>query len=170
MGSPSRWYHVVVWSSQTNAQGLKLRYRTAQKVYGPDANGNRQSAAPTPAGAPPYCPGDRSLSYVMVSVTGQQIVYTGATAFRPGSGATAYMQFYGTPNRAVLERKPQVRPGPDTLCFLRGTQKIDEGTGGAAAYCRRFGKPSRCRFRWRQPYRYAQEIVDPNMPNHLQAE
>src|SRR5207248_1813855 len=28
-----RWQHVLVWTSQTNAQGLRLRYRTAQRVY-----------------------------------------------------------------------------------------------------------------------------------------
>src|SRR5207249_2671648 len=30
-GQPVRWHHVLVWTSQTNAQGLKFRYRTDTK-------------------------------------------------------------------------------------------------------------------------------------------
>ncbi|HEU4753847.1 MAG TPA: hypothetical protein VFU47_12125, partial [Armatimonadota bacterium] len=36
---PVRWYHVLVWSSQTNAQGLKLKYRTAQRIFWSDSTG-----------------------------------------------------------------------------------------------------------------------------------
>jgi hypothetical protein len=172
-GQPFRWYHVVVWSSQTNAQGLKLRYRTAQRVYWPDSSGNRiplpASPAPANPGAalttPPFLPKERALSYVMASITGQQVYYPGPAA-TPGSGAASYFQFYGgTPNRAVLERKPEVRSGSDSIVFLRGSYKVDESNGGAVTYVPtvREGYPMGFAVASDQ-YRYAQGIIEPNLP------
>src|SRR5690606_1844976 len=128
-GQPVRWYHVLVWSSQTNAQGLKLRYRTAQRVYWPDADGSLipvpgTSATPRAASSsPPYLPDERFLSYTMATVTGHTISY-------PSQNPTAngYFLFHGTANDNLLDRIPQARAGGDSIVFLRGRYKVDETT------------------------------------------
>lgn len=168
-GQPVRWYHVLVWSSQTNAQGLKLRYRTAQRIFWPDANGNLMpipSSGMAPS-APPYLPDERYLSYTMATVQGQTIQY-------PSQGLTVngYHQYYASPPASVIDRIPQARPGGDSIVFLRGRYKIDESTGGtptavtAATMGATFsvreakpGSPSNA-----EKYRFAQGVIDPNVP------
>lgn len=168
-GQPFRWYHVVVWSSQTNAQGLRLRYRTAQRVYWPDASGNRipltsvAGAPGTPAGqatpTPPYLPVERAVTYVMATVQGQQLTYSGQVQFGPD-----YFRRYTAPNRGVIERKPNVSAGPDSVVFLRDKFRLDDASGQLQyvpdireAYP--MGTPVTA-----DQYRYAQGVVDPNLP------
>lgn len=171
-GQPFRWYHVVVWASQTNAQGLRLRYRTAQRIYWPDANGNRipLPGAPAPANpggalpVPPYLPKERALTYVMASVTGQQVYYPGNPA-TPGSGSLGYFQFYGSPSRQVVERRPEVRSGSDSIVFLRGNWKVDESAGNSVQFVPaiREGYPMGFPVAPGE-YRYAQGVIEPNLP------
>lgn len=163
-GQPIRWYHVLVWTSQTNAQGMKLRYRTAQRVFWQDATGGiipTNAANPGRAVAPFWLPPERFLGYTMCSVTGQQVVYP------EGSGAPSLLQnynrFWPATTTAVDDRKPVVRPGGDSIVFLRGYWALDERSpaqprvtalrearvGGSAAS---------------DNYRFGQGIVDPNVP------
>ncbi|HTE18749.1 MAG TPA: hypothetical protein VK689_10260, partial [Armatimonadota bacterium] len=164
-GTPIRWYHVVVWSSQTNAQGLRLNYRTAQRVYWPEATlGNRIPAPMQVPGTqtPPYLPPERYLSYTMASVSGQQLVYPNPVSMKN------FHRFYSPnttpPTQAeVLERKPGVRPGGDSIVFLRGRLKVDEASNGEVVAVptvreERMGPSVTDR------YRFAQGIIDPNVP------
>lgn len=172
-GQAVRWYHVLVWSSQTNAQGLKLRYRNAQRIFWPDANGNlipvagTASAARAASASPPYLPDDRFLSYTMATVQGQTIQY-------PTQGVTVngYHQYYGAPPASVIDRLPQAKPGGDSIVFLRGRYKVDETSSGSAvpvtgtamgtAFSVREAKPGSPANAER--YRFAQGVIDPNVP------
>jgi len=169
-GQPIRWYHVVVWSSQTNAQGLNLRYQNAQRIYWADANGD---PIPTPganngvaATSPPFLPKERYLSYTMATVTGQQLYYPGPSMPTAGMGTPAYNHTWPAPlSQAVLERKPSYKLGGDSIVFLRGLWRIDEGTGGTPAYSGvlrepRPGIPNMAG----DAVRFAQGVVDPNVP------
>lgn len=175
-GQPLRWYHVLVWSSQTNAQGLRLRYRTAQRIFWSDANG---SPIPVPAAAgvparplatpfPPYLPREENLSYTMCAVSGQTVAYPGPV----GAYALAnYNRFWSTPNQAVVDRKPQVRAGGDCIVFLRGRWKVDESSLVPVPVTSTMAGP-RTDVREARPgasaasdgYRFAQGVVDPNVP------
>src|SRR5262249_26963367 len=61
---PVRWNHVLVWTSQTNGQGLRFRYRTAQRLYRSDKDGKlitnpgvNAGTYPRPVmGRPPWLP------------------------------------------------------------------------------------------------------------------
>lgn len=158
-GSKIRWYHVVVWSSQTNAQGIKLRYRTAQRIYWPSPTGQPIPVPGLPATpAPPYLPGDRYLSYTMATVAGQQVSYP-----TQNITPTGFFRFYGTPQQSVLDRVPIVRSGSDSVVFLRGQYKMDEGSGGAPVYVPTLREapsgPSAA-----DRFRFAQGVIDPNIP------
>jgi len=172
-GQLFRWYHVVVWSSQTNAQGLKLRYRTAQRVYWPDATGNRILAPPIPGepvgtvawAVPPYLPKERYFTTTMAAVTGQTVTYGGAYA------VAGYHRYFGAPSRAVIERKPTVLAGGDSIVFLRGNYKMDEVSGGAVVAVGSAMRPFDAREAYpmgtpvaSDQYRYTQGVVDPNIP------
>jgi hypothetical protein len=173
-GSPIRWYHVLVWASQTNAQGLRLRYRSAQRIFWTNETGtpfqlvvNFQQATAA-EGAFPYLPPERFLSYTMASVTGQQVYYPEAAPNQ--IVRQQYNQFWQAPTQAMLDRIPLVRPGGDSIVFLRGRRKIDEQT--------QFNQPGMSvpvPFREQrmdlagnpvggETYRYAQGVVDPNVP------
>jgi hypothetical protein len=113
-GDPVRWYHVLVWSSQTNAQNLKLAYRTAQRVPLTDPTGvplrnparGPQTIAPAELTRPPYLAIEPYQSATMVSVSNMQVLYD----TNPDS-----------PNyKSFTQRNiPLVRPGGDTILFLR---------------------------------------------------
>jgi hypothetical protein len=166
-GQPVRWYHVLVWSSQTNAQGLKLRYRNAQRIFWPDTSGNliptsTATASRAASASPPYLPDDRFMSYTMATVQGQTIQYPTA-----GLSVSGYNQFYGSPVASVIDRLPQAKPGGDSIVFLRGRYKIDESSSGAAVpvtntFDLREAKPGSPTNAER--YRFAQGVIDPNVP------
>lgn len=161
-GQPLRWYHVLVWSSQTNAQGLKLRYRNAQRVFWPDASGNLipvSSSGRVASTVPPYLPEDRFLSYTMATVQGQTIQYP-----TQGIMVNGYNQYYTTPPASVLDRIPLAKPGGDSIVFLRGRYKVDESSTGTPAFVpalreARPGSPANS-----ERYRFAQGVIDPNVP------
>ena len=96
------------------------------RIFWPDANGN---LIPVPNGgtlvatsAPPYLARDRYLSYTMAAVTGQEVSYQGAI-----DHVTGYHQFYAPPlSREVINRKPRVTNGADSIVFLRGRYRVDE--------------------------------------------
>ncbi|MGV3721279.1 MAG: hypothetical protein ACO1SX_10265, partial [Actinomycetota bacterium] len=171
-GQPLRWYHVLVWSSQTNAQGLKLRYRTAQRVYWPDPSGSLIPVPPTAATAraaspsPPYLPDERFLSYTMSTVTGHTISYPSQSLT-----STGYFQFHGAPSASVIDRIPTARAGGDSIVFLRGRYKVDETTASGpmpvtsatagAVFSAREAKPGAPTA---DRYRFAQGVIDPNVP------
>lgn len=135
-GEPIRWHHVLVWCSATNAQGLRLRYRTAQRVYWPNADGSLIPTGAGPGGAAvSFFPGDPALppepflSYTMVSVGNQRVSYPeGIPTVNVG-----YVRRHvpSLPlNQAALsvaERRPGVREGGDTIAFLRGRWYLEEG-------------------------------------------
>ena len=167
-GQPVRWYHVLVWSSQTNAQGLKLRYRNAQRVFWPDANGNliptsTASASRAASASPPYLPDERFLSYTMATVQGQTVQYP-----TQGISVGGYNQFFGSPPASVIDRLPQAKPGGDCIVFLRGRYKIDESSPSSAVpvtgttFDLREAKPGSPANAER--FRFTQGIVDPNVP------
>lgn len=167
--TPIRWYHVLVWSSQTNAQGLKLKYKSAQRIFWTDANGQAVATAAPSGGAsavPPYLPNERYLSYTMCGVSGQRVTYNDPVT----PSLSGYHQFYsgGPQGLSVSERKPTAAPGGDSIVFLRGRYKVDESSAtpipvGASAP-----------FDVREPrvggsgggdrFRFAQGVVDPNVP------
>jgi hypothetical protein len=158
-GQPIRWYRVLVWASQTNAQGLKLRYRTAQRLYWTDNSGGLITTGapvnnpPVAENIPPYLPPERFLSYTMASVTGQQLSY-------PVTPRSQYFQFHSVPlARSVYERKPDARPGGDSIVFLRGRYKKDEANNNAVA-----PSPFREASTGGDQYRFGQGIIDPNVP------
>lgn len=168
-GQPFRWYHVVVWSSQTGTQGMRLRYRTAQRVYWPDRNGNRiplgavTGAPAVPAGqavpAPPYLPVERAVTYVMATVQGQQVTYPTPTGY-----TADYFRTHAATNRGVIERRPNVVSGPDSIVFLRDKFRFDDASG-QLQYVPNLREP----FPMGTPtaadqYRFAQGVVDPNLP------
>jgi len=167
-GQPVRWYHVLVWSSQTNAQGLKLRYRNAQRIFWPDASGNliptsTASASRVASASPPYLPDDRFLSYTMATVQGQTIQYP-----TTGVSVTGYNQFYGAPPASVIDRLPQAKPGGDCIVFLRGRYKLDETSPSSAvpvtgmSFDLREAKPGSPTNAER--FRFTQGVIDPNVP------
>ncbi|MBM3458257.1 MAG: hypothetical protein FJX77_06970, partial [Armatimonadetes bacterium] len=178
-GVPIHWYHVVVWSSQTNAQGLRVPYRTAQRIFWTDANGDRIPLTQTAMGGPipngpqraetvaPYLPPERFLSYTMASTTGQQVFYP-----EPPNGAPTnlvqYFRFHNVITRNVAERKPEIRSGGDSVVFLRGRWRMDEAALTA-------GRPLPSPYREARvtsggmpvggdTYRFGQGIIDPNIP------
>ncbi|MBI3910167.1 MAG: hypothetical protein HY320_04455 [Armatimonadetes bacterium] len=116
-GQPVRWYHVLVWSSQTNALGLRLNYRTAQRIYWTrtaDAAGN-QAEIPDPGYVPrvpqtepPYLPLDPFLTVTVCSANGAQLSWD--------------------PSVPVLQRTvPRARQGGDTILFLTGRRALGPG-------------------------------------------
>jgi hypothetical protein len=122
-GEPVRWYHVLVWCSQTNAQGLRLAYRTAQRVPLTDANEVPLRNGLVPAGTlapkeltvPPYVAPDRYQSATLCSVQNTQVWYDND----PSSASF----------RSFTQRNiPLVRPGADTILFLR-SNLIDPAAG-----------------------------------------
>ncbi len=175
-GSPVRWYHVLVWCSQTNAQGLRLNYRGAQRLFWPDANGNRIIIPPTPGidapipdlalAAPPYLPRERYLSYTMAPVAGQTVVYPGAPIL------ASYNQFFAGTNLNVTDRIPEVRPGGDSIVFLRGAYKLDEFTASGPEPVTLALQPRAFEMREPRPgsvaggdrFRFTQGVIDPNVP------
>jgi hypothetical protein len=113
---PVRWHHVLVWTSQTNAQGLRLRYRTAQRVYATDENGQPVLSGGVPANTyprpvmnyPPFLPMEPYESRTMAVVSNARLFYV----------ANPQDPRYGDTNR----NKPQVLPGGDTIVFLRSNR------------------------------------------------
>ncbi len=162
-GQDVRWYHVLVWSSQTNAQGLRLRYRTAQRLFWPDASGalipNPNASGRTASTTYPYLPQEQYLSYTMCSVAGQQVIY------KPPTQRVGYNQFHAITavDRALIERKPDVRPGGDSIVFLRGRLKLDEGnpTTPVPVTTVRENRPGAAATG--DSIIYAQGIIDPNV-------
>jgi hypothetical protein len=134
-GQPIRWYHVLVWSSQTNAQGLRLRYRNAQRIFWPDGGGNLLPTgvqgspnAPIPASTtPPYLPLERFLSYTMATISGQQVFFRGGGVRWGGFN----LETSPTAPQSIIERKPEVRPGGDSIVFLRGLWKVERVDPGS---------------------------------------
>jgi len=171
-GEPIRWYHVLVWSSQTNAQGLKLRYRTAQRVFWPDPSGSLITV-PTTAATPraaspsaPYLPDERFLSYTMSTVMGHTLSYPSQSL-----SASGYFQFHGSPSASVIDRIPTARAGGDSIVFLRGRYKVDETTATgpvpvtAASMAAVFGvRETKPGSPTADRYRFAQGVIDPNLP------
>ena len=177
-GTPIRWYHVVVWASQTNAQGVRLPYRTAQRLFWADANGDRIPLPGVPSGLqraetqPPFLPPERFLGYTMASISGQQVTYgePEPVAAATRSVLVQYFRLHQVITRQVAERRPDVRPGGDSVVFLRGRWRVDEGTGLTP-------RPSL----FREPrvtstgmpvtkdingdsFRFGQGVIDPNVP------
>jgi hypothetical protein len=122
-GNPVRWYHVVVWASQTNAQGLSLAYRTAQRVPMTDASGLPLRNPGRPAGtvAPaedrvaPYLAPDPYQSATLVSVLNTQVW------FDRDPQSPNYRNY-------TLKNIPLVRPGGDSIFFLR-SNPVEPDTG-----------------------------------------
>src|SRR5207249_6968972 len=120
-GQPVRWHHVLVWTSQTNAQGLKFRYRTAQRLYRMDPNGrlvpNRGSSAnqyPRPVmGAAPWLPMEPYESLTMATVSNARVFYVEDTKDPR----------YGDTQRNM----PQSLPGGDSIVFLRSNRTDTKG-------------------------------------------
>jgi PQQ-like domain len=116
-GDPVRWYHVLVWTSQTNAQGLKLAYQTAQRV--PLVDGTTGQPVPNPgvdvniAPRPvltrePFLPAEPFQMTTMASVANLRVRYE----MNPSS-----------PNYGFTQRNiPQAVPGGDTVLFLRSNR------------------------------------------------
>src|SRR5262249_8033625 len=110
-------------SSQTNAQGLRLAYRTAQRVPLTDISGvvlrngvvPPGTLAPKELTVPPYITPDRYQSATLVSVQNTQVFYETDQS---------------SPNyRSFTQRNiPLVRPGADTILFLR-SNLINPDTG-----------------------------------------
>src|SRR5262249_46993890 len=106
------WQHVLVWTSQTNAQGLRLRYRTAQRVYATDESGRPIASGgvspntyPRPVmDVPPFLPKEPYESRTMAVVNNARIFYV----------TNQQDPRYGDTTR----NKPQVLPGGDTIVFL----------------------------------------------------
>lgn len=115
-GNPIRWYHVLVWSSQTNAQGLRLRYRTAQRLYRSNLDGTlvsnpgvSASQYPRPViGGPPFLPAEPYESLTMATVSSARVYYVDD----PKDPR------YGDTNRNI----PQALPGGDSIVFLRSNR------------------------------------------------
>jgi hypothetical protein len=109
---PVRWHHVLVWTSQTNAQGLHFRYRTAQRVYRTDAVGNLAPNAGVPAntyprpvmGVAPFLPMEPYEALTMATISNARVFY----ATDPKD------QHYGDTQRNI----PQSLPGGDSILFL----------------------------------------------------
>src|SRR5262249_31237576 len=69
---PVPWYHVLVWASQTNGQGLRLKYSTAQRIFWTDATGNYVSDPGYQPGvastSPPYLSRDQFVTTTLCTV------------------------------------------------------------------------------------------------------
>jgi hypothetical protein len=113
---PIRWHHVLVWTSQTNAQGLRLRYRTAQRVYAAKPNGD---LIPNPGVSPnqyprrvmdrpPYLPMEPYESRTMAVVSGSKVFYV----------ENQQDARYGD----TLRNLPQALPGGDSIVFLKSNR------------------------------------------------
>ena len=132
-GADIRWYHALVWCSQTNAQGLRLRYRTAQRLFWPDATGRFFGYGPgfsrTAVNGFPYLPAETALTYTMATVSGQQVYWPRSNPAATPVGLN-FHQFHNPSARdtAINERRPSVRPGGDSIVFLRGRLRIDEAS------------------------------------------
>ncbi len=136
-GTPVRWYHVLVWTSETNAQGIKLRYRSAQRVFWTNGSGapvrtTDYSNPPnmTASNKPPYLRGEQYLSYTMCSVNGARVSYAD-DLFQGSVSGQDYNQFLGAgkvPSMGWLDRIPKVAPGSDSIVFLRGRYKLDQAS------------------------------------------
>lgn len=122
-GEPIRWYHVLVWCSQTNAQGLSLAYRTAQRVPLTDENGVplRNPGRPPGTIAPaesttwPYLAPEPYQSATLVSVSNTQVW------FDTNEQSPSYRAY-------TLKNIPLIRPGGDSIFFLRNN-RVDPDTG-----------------------------------------
>lgn len=127
------WRRSLVWTTQTNAQGLRLPYRTAQRIFWPDRNGgviptnvpNGQQAQP-----PFGLPAERFVSYTMASVGGVQVEYPEPQG-QP-SQLFDYLRVWPRVTQEVLDRKPLTRPGGDSIVFLRGRYHLEPGGGGVS--------------------------------------
>jgi len=172
-GTPIRWYHVLVWSSQTNAQGLRLRYRTAQRIYWPNGAGG---TIPVGNVNPPdlvgrYLPPEQYVSYTMASVSGQQVRYPFPPA---GTTYSEFLKSYAltTPRNPdsmrIDERRPDVRGGGDSIVFLRGRYyAAPSGMGSMAAAApirERKTDASGNPITTGDSYRLSQGVIDPNLP------
>src|SRR5262249_52091682 len=81
---PVRWNHVLVWTSQTNGQGLRFRYRTAQRLYRSDKDGKlitnpgvNAGTYPRPVmGRPPWLPMEPYESLTMATISNARVFYT----------------------------------------------------------------------------------------------
>jgi len=115
-GAPLLWKRVLVWCSQTNAMGLRLPYRCAQRIFWTDAAGNEivdpdvgGPGSPLPIGRatpfPPYLPPEPKLSVTVCAVNGARLAW-------PATVPVA--------QRTV----PQAQPGGDTLLFLMGRRVL----------------------------------------------
>ncbi|MFN3648088.1 MAG: hypothetical protein ACK47B_00800 [Armatimonadota bacterium] len=173
-GQPIRWYHVLVWSSQTNAQGLKLNYRTAQRIFWTDEQGNPIPTQAPPGNVPgeavphpPYLPHEPYLSYTMCAVNGQIVGYP-----ETGAAYVSYNRFYaGNVPDSVVHRKPITRGGGDSIVFLRGRYRAEQPGELAQAPPAAVGFGGVGPFDFRVPVsngsqqvRFAQGVVDPNVP------
>jgi hypothetical protein len=167
-GQPVYWYHVLAWCSQTNSQGLRLRYRTAQRIFWTDATG-----APIPISTanpgPPYLPTEPYLSYTMAVVAGQRVSYPDA----PLGSLNGFFKFYtlSTPYSQaamnVVERKPDVRSGGDSIVFLRGRWKVEKAAdmGAPPPSAVREGRQNAAGGSLAgDSYLWGQGVIDPNIP------
>jgi hypothetical protein len=181
-GQPIRWYHVLVWSSQTSSQGLKLQYRSAKRISWVDGNGSvlllNRSATGGPLGGgsrpaetvAPYLPPEQTLTYTMATVSGQQVVYPEPPSPGGASLLQGYFRFFPSLTRAVAERIPELRTGGDSVVFLRGRWTVDERSLSGPA-------PNPLPTPYREPrvtsmgmpvggttFRWGQGVIDPNIP------
>jgi hypothetical protein len=116
-GAPVRWYHVLVWTSQTNAQGLKLAYQTAQRVPLIDATtgqpvpnqGVNANVSPRPVlTREPFLPAEPYQMTTMAAVANLRV---------------RYETNQSSPNYGFTQRNiPQAVPGGDTILFLRSNR------------------------------------------------
>jgi hypothetical protein len=116
---PIRWHHVLVWTSQTNAQGLRFRYRTAQRLYRSDENGRlvpnsrfSGSANQFPRQAmtvPPYLPMEPYESLTMATISNAKVFYV----------ENDKDPRYGDSTRNI----PQSLPSGDSIVFLRSLRE-----------------------------------------------
>jgi hypothetical protein len=118
---PVRWHHVLVWTSQTNAQGLQFRYRTAQRLYATDTAGHPKTNANVQAGqyprpamsSPPFLPAEPYQSVTMATISNARVYYA----------LNKNDPHYGDTQRNI----PQSLPGADSIVFLRSNRTDIKG-------------------------------------------
>jgi hypothetical protein len=113
---PVRWQHVLVWTSQTNAQGRRFRYRTAQRIYRSDAEGRLVSNA-----------GVNASQYPRREMTQQPWLpvepYESLTMATVSSARVFYVTDPKDPRFADNQQNiPQALPGGDSIVFLRSNR------------------------------------------------